>query len=98
MMRARRPRSSPPHPPIASRWAPPSPAVRERAIRPPPCRSSGGRRRVFAAHDRRGVEDRADDLVVARAAAQVGGEPITGLLLRRGIVLVDRWLRRCAVV
>src|SRR6202030_2221338 len=68
--------------------------VNKTALTPPPCRSSGRRRRIFPAHHRSGVEHRTDDLVVAGAAAQIAGEPIAGLFLGRVLVLIEQRLRR----
>src|SRR5436305_10641174 len=56
--------------------------------------SSGGRWRVLAAHDRRGIEDGADDFVVTGAAAKIAGEPVARLFLGRVLVFVKERLRR----
>src|SRR5204862_6139589 len=56
--------------------------------------SSGWRWRVLAAHDRRGIEDRADDIVVTGAAAKIAGEPVARLFLGRVLVFVEKRLRR----
>src|SRR5438552_11587093 len=55
------------------------------ALHPPykDWRLRGGRWRVLAAHDRRGIEDGADDFVVTGAAAKIAGEPVARLFLGR---------------
>src|SRR4029077_3769056 len=50
--------------------------------------------RCLRPHYRSGVEHRADDLVIARAAAKIAGEPIACLFLGRVQVLVEQRLCR----
>src|SRR5437764_15100036 len=56
--------------------------------------SSRGRWRVPAAHDRRRIEDGADDFVVTGAAAKIAGEPVARFFLGRVLVFVEQRLRR----
>src|SRR5207248_3169046 len=66
------------------------------ALHPPykDWRLRGGRWRVLAAHDRRGIEDGADDFVVTGAAAKIAGEPVARFFLGRVLVFVEQRLRR----